>query len=106
MMPIILTDSFRFLFEEKERRKKLQFVIFLWIALACCTYKNTGDSIVYITNTGNKYHTSVCRYLGKSALPISLKDACGRNYGPCSNCNPPFCQDINAEKDFNTHIKD
>ncbi len=77
----------------------LLFVICLWINMTCCTNKKTTDSIVYITNTGNKYHTSVCRYLGKSAFPVSLEDACSRHYGPCSDCTPPVCRVVIAAKD-------
>lgn len=43
---------------------------------------------VYITKTGSKYHSSGCRYLSKSKIPISL-DAAKRLYSPCSVCNPP-----------------
>ncbi len=44
---------------------------------------------VYITKTGSKYHTSSCRYLSKSKIPISLTTAKAQGYGPCSVCNPP-----------------
>ena len=44
---------------------------------------------VYITRTGAKYHRAGCRYLSKSMIPISLKDAVARGYAPCSVCNPP-----------------
>lgn len=43
---------------------------------------------VYITRTGKKYHRAGCRYLRKSQIPISLKDA-KRRYSACSVCNPP-----------------
>jgi len=44
---------------------------------------------VYITRTGAKYHSAGCRYLSRSSIPISLKDAVGRGYSPCSVCSPP-----------------
>lgn len=43
---------------------------------------------VYITKTGEKYHTGNCRYLSKSKIPINLSDA-KKSYSPCSVCNPP-----------------
>lgn len=43
---------------------------------------------VYVTKTGEKYHTSGCRYLSKSKIPMSLEDA-RLAYSPCSVCNPP-----------------
>ena len=47
------------------------------------------DVTVYVTKTGAKYHAAGCRYLSKSQIPISLKDAKARGYTPCSVCNPP-----------------
>lgn len=52
------------------------------------TQTNTEDITVYVTRTGAKYHRAGCRYLSKSCIPISLKDAKQR-YSPCSVCNPP-----------------
>ena len=47
------------------------------------------DTQVYVTNTGKKYHTAICRYLSKSMIPISLSEARAR-YEPCSVCSPPI----------------
>ncbi len=44
---------------------------------------------VYVTRTGEKYHRDGCRYLRKSQIPMSLKDAIQSGYTPCSICNPP-----------------
>ena len=49
---------------------------------------DTQSVTVYITRTGSKYHRNACRYLRKSKIPISLKDA-KQHYGPCSVCKPP-----------------
>ena len=46
------------------------------------------EVIVYVTKTGEKYHTGGCRYLSKSKIAINLSDA-KKRYGPCSVCNPP-----------------
>lgn len=48
-----------------------------------------GGTTVYITNTGEKYHSDGCQYLSKSKIPISLSDAKARGYTPCSRCGPP-----------------
>jgi micrococcal nuclease len=48
------------------------------------------EVIVYITNTGAKYHQGWCRYLKKSKISISLENAKARGYDPCSVCNPPY----------------
>jgi hypothetical protein len=51
--------------------------------------KDNGDTIVYITRTGKKYHSAGCRSLAKSSIPIKLSEAVARGYGACSLCNPP-----------------
>ena len=43
---------------------------------------------VYVTRTGKKYHRDGCRFLSRSKIPMSLKEAAAR-YGPCSVCRPP-----------------
>lgn len=44
--------------------------------------KRTTGRTVYITRTGSKYHRAGCRYLRKSCIPISLKDAIADGYSP------------------------
>jgi len=51
--------------------------------------EETKETTVYITKSGSKYHRSGCRYLSKSMIPISLKDAKERGYSPCKVCKPP-----------------
>ena len=48
----------------------------------------TKEQTVYITKTGKKYHRANCRYLSRSKIPTSLKDAKANGYTPCSVCNP------------------
>lgn len=50
-----------------------------------------GSDIVpiFITKTGKKYHVEGCSGLSRSKIPITLKEAKARGYGPCGNCNPP-----------------
>jgi hypothetical protein len=43
---------------------------------------------VYITKTGEKYHTESCRHLSKSAYSISLADAKEKGYTACKVCKP------------------
>lgn len=50
-------------------------------------YQN-GDTIVYVTNTGECYHRRGCSYL-KSKNKIELEDAVDDGYRACSRCNPP-----------------
>lgn len=48
-----------------------------------------SDPIVYITNTGKKYHTGSCRTLKDSKIEKHLSEVKG-SYGPCGICNPPM----------------
>lgn len=54
--------------------------------------KTTTDysksTIVYITNTGEKYHRSGCSSLRKSKIEISLDKAKKQGYSACSRCDP------------------
>ena len=42
-----------------------------------------GATVVYVTETGHKYHRESCRYLRQSCEPITLEDA-RKRYGPRS----------------------
>lgn len=52
-------------------------------------YAASGDTTVYVTETGSKYHSAGCRHLKKSCISISLQDAIDQGYTACSVCNPP-----------------
>jgi len=43
------------------------------------------DEVVYVTNTGDKYHRAGCRYLRRSSNPLPLSQAM-RGYSACSVC--------------------
>ena len=43
---------------------------------------------VYITQSGDKFHSDGCQYLKKSKIAITKDDALGRGYSACSRCNP------------------
>lgn len=46
------------------------------------------EEIVYVTQTGEKYHVYGCRYLKKSCIETNLSDAV-HYYSPCARCHPP-----------------
>ena len=48
-----------------------------------------NELTVYITDTGERYHLSTCRYLRYSKHPIPLGEAKRRGYTPCKVCRPP-----------------
>lgn len=47
------------------------------------------EIIVYITDTGTKYHRGSCRHLKKSKIETTLEKAKSNGYEPCGTCNPP-----------------
>ena len=53
------------------------------------TGSGEGSGKVFVTETGECYHLSGCRYLSHSKIPISLKDAKAQGYRACSVCKPP-----------------
>ena len=66
---------------------------FLIIVLACLIagvgYAAGRDTIVYIANSGEKYHTEQCSYLRSGKIAITLGEAVSKGYEPCSRCKPP-----------------
>lgn len=46
------------------------------------------ETIVYITNTGDKYHRGTCRHLKESKIEKKLSEVIN-NYAPCGTCKPP-----------------
>lgn len=48
----------------------------------------TINEIVYITNTGKKYHKSGCQYLKKSKIQRSKSKARNAGYTACKVCKP------------------
>src|SRR4029078_12386978 len=66
-------------------RRFLLFIISLTVISAGAVSAQT----VYITKTGQKYHTSDCRYLNHSKIAIELKEAIQNGYDACSVCQPP-----------------
>lgn len=60
-----------------------------------CTFLNVygedsnGDVIVYVTETGSKYHREGCTYL-ESCYWMTLEEAYYDGYEACSRCHPPI----------------
>ena len=46
------------------------------------------EDVVYITDTGTKYHAKGCQYLSQSCKEIDRSEAEDKGYTPCSRCNP------------------
>lgn len=46
------------------------------------------EHIVYVTQSGKKYHREDCMYLSSSKIPISLEQAIAEGKEPCNKCYP------------------
>lgn len=46
------------------------------------------DTLVYLSETGEKYHRETCPTLKDSKTPVTLEDAVSAGYEPCKICNP------------------
>lgn len=70
----------------------LLLVVLLFFSLLSVTAfawtTDDGTVIVYVTRTGEKYHSSDCGYL-RSKIEITLEEAVSRGYSRCSRCNAP-----------------
>ena len=75
-----------------KRTVSLLLALILILALAITAYAATaaGDTLVYRTASGKKYHLMTCSQLnGKDSLEITLEEAVKAGLEPCSKCNPP-----------------
>lgn len=52
------------------------------------TQQEEIENVVYITDTGSKFHSSGCQYLYNSSHEIDRDEAIAEGYSPCSKCNP------------------
>jgi len=59
----------------------------LLLLLLLLSYAATAQT-VYITRTGEKYHSASCQYLSKSKISILLDSAKVKGYTACSVCKP------------------
>ena len=48
----------------------------------------TDKSALYATKFGKKYHRSDCKFLTKTAVPVTLEEAKRRGLAPCASCRP------------------
>jgi hypothetical protein len=70
-----------------KRKRAITAAILLLISVAMVAAPAT--TTVYITASGEKYHSDGCRYLAKSKIAVSLGDAVANGYEPCKVCKPP-----------------
>ena len=64
------------------------FILGMFLSVYLSSLPN-GDTTVYITHTGEKYHKQHCQHLRSSKVPLPLEKASSRGYDQCSICEPP-----------------
>ena len=69
------------------RKVLLVFLVLLSLVSTCLAYSVPPDTIVYVTNSGEKYHRENCSYL-KSSRSMTIAQAETSGYTPCSRCSP------------------
>jgi micrococcal nuclease len=75
----------------------LVFLLLILLAGLLLAQAAGGEAVVYVTNSGEKYHRENCRSLIRSKIALSLGDAVKSGYSPCSICNPPELSGAAAE---------
>lgn len=65
---------------------KTQILSYPIVGLAHSDGVEYESKLVYITNTGEKYHKETCFHLRKSKIAIDIKAARDRGYQSCKNC--------------------
>lgn len=78
--------------------KNLQFLFFF---LVTSVWFQIGAQTVYVTKTGEKYHTSSCRYLKYSKIPKTLDEVSSLGYVACGVCKPSNSNSSSSEKSNN-----
>jgi len=68
--------------------KKLLCLLLVAVFLVTPALAADGDTLVYITRTGECYHRGGCSFL-ESRIDVSLEDAVDLGYRACSLCDPP-----------------
>ena len=68
----------------------LALILFLPLSVtAVLAYTVPSDTVVYVTDSGTKYHRLDCTHL-HSSRSITIERAKRAGYEPCSRCNPDY----------------
>ena len=67
--------------------KKHSLLLLIFFALL---FGKMFSQTVYVTSTGQHYHTATCKNVNKNSRSMQVSDALGHGYTPCSTCHPPM----------------
>jgi hypothetical protein len=62
----------------------------LFIAIFAVLSGNVFSQTVYISATGQHYHTLACKNVNKNSTQMQVSDALNHGYTPCKICHPPM----------------
>jgi hypothetical protein len=72
--------------------KRLAKVIFIAAMLGVPAFADEPpqepERVVYITNSGKRYHRADCRTLKNSKIEITISEAKLQGFTPCGICHP------------------
>ncbi len=75
------------------KSKIISIVIFFLFASSV-----TFAQKVYITQTGQHYHTAKCKMVNKNSSSLNLTQAIATGRTPCDKCHPPTTAVANKKK--------
>lgn len=84
-------------------------ILALFLLLSLLTFHVSaaaGYTTVYVTDTGEKYHTYGCQYLRSSSYSISLETAVKSGYTRCSKCNSPKLTSSGSGSNSNSYTQE
>lgn len=83
-----------------KRTVSIILAVVMMLALAVTAYAVTasGDTIVFRTASGKKYHTENCASLNGNGIEITLAEAVEKKLEPCTKCNPPTLAETSEEQ--------
>lgn len=84
-------------------KKFLCFLLILALLTPAALAAN-GDTLVYITRTGECYHMDGCSYL-RSRIEVTLQEAVDRGYRACSRCGPPRLSNRTTDADSTSSMR-
>ena len=73
----------------KKRILSFALLIIIILSISVPVIADNGSTIVYIADSGTKYHRASCRYLDNSSHAVTLEAAALLGKSPCAVCNPP-----------------
>ncbi|MBQ3146834.1 MAG: hypothetical protein IJB91_03805 [Oscillospiraceae bacterium] len=74
---------------ERNTGKAWLIVLLIYAVLFIVPLIPNGGKTVYVTKTGECYHTSSCESLSHSKIKTTIEEAISKGFRRCNNCDPP-----------------